>query len=123
MNSVMARLKNKLRVYAGDSEDLQHLRVLIDEPSYKMAQKIYKSYISPNDYSKFHAFMQELDRLLAKFGGKPMPPPPPPASDQQQQQQSGGKQQQQAPQQQQRSAPRQSAPQPQQQQWSNDDDE
>jgi hypothetical protein len=47
-----------------------YLRCLIDADAHKWAQKIYSSYISDNDYSKFPSFLMQLDRLLHNFGAK-----------------------------------------------------
>ena len=57
-------------ITAQAEEPNARLRVLVDEVSHRMAQKIFKTFIGGNDYSQFHGFMQDLDRLLAKYGGR-----------------------------------------------------
>jgi hypothetical protein len=69
------RIKNRMLVINAANEDLQSLRILVDVPSYKLVQKLYQQYISEGDFSKFHSFMSEMDRLLSRFGGHPLPPP------------------------------------------------
>ena len=99
------RVRNKMII--ADDNSQKSLRVMGDEQSFKTAQKMYKSYISEQDFSKFHAFMLELDRLVTKFGGHPLPPPDQQQQgDNRQQQQKGGKQQPQQQPQQQAPAPR-----------------
>ncbi len=69
----MNQFKNRLATHlivAQEDENIQDLRILVDEPSHKLVNKIYKTYISADNFSKFHAFIIDLDRLLARFGGK-----------------------------------------------------
>jgi len=71
MSNFKQRLSSHLLVAQKESEDnIQELRILTDDPSHKLAQKIFKTYISQDDYSKYHSFLIDLDRLLAKFGGQ-----------------------------------------------------
>lgn len=55
-------------VQAKSSENM-HLTVLTDAAGHKMAQKLYHQFCSQEDYSKFPAFMQDLDRLMSKYAG------------------------------------------------------
>jgi hypothetical protein len=46
------------------------LKCLVDGNSHKLAQRMYFDYVSDQDFSKFPLFLQKLDRMLYKFGGK-----------------------------------------------------
>ena len=70
MYDLKTRLATHLIVAQDKDGDIQGLRVLVDEPSYKLATKIYKTYISDSDFSKFHAFVVDMDHLIARFGGQ-----------------------------------------------------
>ncbi len=72
MNIVqMNQLARKIQIAAADEEANSKLRVLSDEKSYRLAQNIFKTYCAPNtDYSEFHNFLKDLDRLLSRFGGR-----------------------------------------------------
>ncbi|MDE1905114.1 MAG: hypothetical protein KGH75_01505 [Rhodospirillales bacterium] len=70
------QLKDRLSTHlitAQGSEDIPELRILVDDPSHRLAQKIYKTYISQTDFAKFHSFLIDFDRLLARFGGQAQP--------------------------------------------------
>jgi hypothetical protein len=43
------------------------LKVLVDKSGAAIAQRLYKTYCSDEDFSQFHTFLQELDTLLTKF--------------------------------------------------------
>jgi hypothetical protein len=43
------------------------LTILRDEKSHRFANKIFKQFCSDGDYSRFPAFLQEFDDLLAKY--------------------------------------------------------
>lgn len=45
-----------------------YLRCLTDADAHKWAQKIYSTYISDSNFSKFPLFLIKLDRLLNDFG-------------------------------------------------------
>ncbi len=47
-----------------------YLRCLTDADAHRWAQKIYATYISDSDYSKFPSFLTKLDGLLSSFGAK-----------------------------------------------------
>jgi hypothetical protein len=47
-----------------------YLRCLTDAEAHRWAQKMYASYISADDFSKFPSFLIKLDRLLTEFGAK-----------------------------------------------------
>jgi hypothetical protein len=49
---------------------VEALQCLTDGPSHKLAQKLYKQYVSDEDYSKFHSFLVDLDRMLVRHGAK-----------------------------------------------------
>jgi hypothetical protein len=61
-------LKKSMQTEAKSSNG--YLRCLVDADAHKWAQKIYSSYISDNDYSKFPSFLLQLDKLLHNFGAK-----------------------------------------------------
>jgi len=56
--------------------------ILADPIAKRMAEKIYQSFISSEDFSRFPAFIFELESLLKNFGGQPLP-----TEDEEQQQQ------------------------------------
>jgi hypothetical protein len=71
MSNFKRRLASHLLVAQKESEDnIQELRVLTDDASHKLANKIFKTYVSEDDFSKFHSFLIDMDRLLARFGGQ-----------------------------------------------------
>lgn len=72
MNIVqLERLSKNIKVFASEEKEQSKLRVLRDEKSYRLAQNIFKTYCAPNtDYSEFHNFLRDLDRLLSRFGGQ-----------------------------------------------------
>jgi hypothetical protein len=70
--SLKARASTHLLTAQSEDQDNSRLRVLTDESSYKLASKVYKTYISTDDFSQFHPFMIDFDRLLARFGGQPI---------------------------------------------------
>lgn len=76
--SIAARLGSKLYKIQAEADAKPKMddadspmQILRDAESYKMAQKLYQSYISESDFSRFHGFMINLDRLMVKYGAKP----------------------------------------------------
>ncbi len=71
MNNInLSRLRRTMVVAESEGEPAK-LRVLTDEKSYRLAQKIFKDYCGQEaDFSQFHNFIQDFDRLLARFGGQ-----------------------------------------------------
>jgi len=71
----MIGLKERLATHlltAAGQKDTQKLRILIGDKDQRLAQKLHKDYISDKDWSRYHAFLIDMDRLLAKHGGQPM---------------------------------------------------
>ncbi len=51
----------------------EHLKVLIDEAGQTLAKRLFKQFISDNDFKNFTNFTVGLDNLLAEFrGGQPV---------------------------------------------------
>ena len=66
------RLATHLIVAQKDEEEApDQLRILTDDASQKLCNKIYGTYIHKEDYSKYHSFLLDMDRLLARYGGQP----------------------------------------------------
>lgn len=68
MNKFARALRRNLSEARQQEEDTAHMRVLTDQAGHKVATKLYHQYISDADYSKLPAFVQDLDRMLAKYG-------------------------------------------------------
>ena len=68
--TLKTRLITHLISAQDDDNEVHDLRILTDESSHKLANKIFKTYISQDDFGKFHQFLIDFDRLLAKFGGR-----------------------------------------------------
>jgi hypothetical protein len=84
--NLKSRLAIHLIVAQKDEDDEpDQLRILTDDASQKLCNKIYGTYIHKEDYSRYHSFLTDMDRLLARYGGQPpkimqypgQPAPPP----------------------------------------------
>lgn len=70
MLSLRDKLRHHLTMAQTDTERKPAgMRCLTDEPSHKLALKLYKEYIGLEKMAQFPNFMHALDALLAKFGG------------------------------------------------------
>jgi hypothetical protein len=70
MASLRARLRYSLAAQAAD-EGVDGLRVLSDSHGHSLLMKMWKDYISDEDFSRFPSFSLEVDRMLIRYGAKP----------------------------------------------------